>query len=169
MKTADVDSIIPYNAATVCLVASRYSVAPRSSSECLLSRYNLRVFCSPYCRNACRACCDLVSDLPSLLKMGRAMRHSQNQTEPPSTRVDSSLFLIGQDAHGHWVVRDQFGLRGGLFVSRAEALKFARFESVDRPHRIMIVPEVLELTMSGDPHTPGTREPTTHAALRWVA
>lgn len=97
------------------------------------------------------------------------MRHSSNQAEPPSTRVDSSLFLIGQDAHGHWVARDQFGLRGGLFVNRAEAVKFARFESVDRAHRIMIVPEVLELTMSGDAPTPDTRDPRSDAALRWVA
>ena len=46
--------------------------------------------------------------------------------EPPSaSRSNSSLFLIGKNSRGDWVVRDQRGLRGGLFVDRAEALKFA--------------------------------------------
>ena len=35
------------------------------------------------------------------------------ESEPPSC---SSVFMIGQDSHGNWVVRDQSGLRGGLFV-----------------------------------------------------
>jgi len=35
--------------------------------------------------------------------------------EPPQ------VFMIGQDSRGNWVVRDQSGLRGGLFVGRAQA------------------------------------------------
>ena len=49
--------------------------------------------------------------------------------EPPSSysQLASSLFLIGKDSQGHWVVQDKKGLHGGLFVDRAQALKFALF------------------------------------------
>jgi hypothetical protein len=73
-----------------------------------------------------------------------------SQEEPPSPRScsKSSLFLIGKDSHGHWVAQDQRGLRGGLFVNRAEALKFALFENGNRPQAIEMIPGVLELNMS---------------------
>jgi hypothetical protein len=49
------------------------------------------------------------------------------QSEPPSTRSASlpRLFRIGRNSHGNWVVRDQLGLCGGLFIDRAQAIKFA--------------------------------------------
>ncbi len=76
-----------------------------------------------------------------------------NQAEPPSPRLStpSSLFRIGKDSHGHWVVQDQQGLRGGLFVDRAEALKFAMFENGNRPQAVIMVPGVLELDMVAKP------------------
>ena len=43
------------------------------------------------------------------------------------------LFLLGRNRRGNWVVQSQHGLRGGLFVSRAEALKFAHHV---RKHRL---------------------------------
>ena len=63
-----------------------------------------------------------------------------NEAEPPSpqTSAHSSLFRIGRDSHGHWVVQDQQGLRGGLFVGKAEALKFAMFENGNRPQAIIM-------------------------------
>jgi hypothetical protein len=75
------------------------------------------------------------------------------QSEPPSPRSSSHsrLFRIGKDSHGHWVVQDQQGLCGGLFVNRAEALKFAMFENGNRPQAVIMVPDVLELDMSGKP------------------
>ena len=75
------------------------------------------------------------------------------QKEPPSSysQLASSLFLIGKDSHGHWVVQDQAGLHGGLFVNRAQALKFALFENGNRPQAVVMVPDVLELNMSGRP------------------
>jgi hypothetical protein len=74
-----------------------------------------------------------------------------NQAEPPSPRSSShsSLFHIGKDSHGHWVVQDQEGLRGGLFVDRAEALKFAMFENGNRPQAVIMVPGILELDVKG--------------------
>jgi hypothetical protein len=72
--------------------------------------------------------------------------------EPPSaSRSNSSLFLIGKNSRGNWVVQDQRGLCGGLFVDRAEALKFAMFENGNRPKAVIMVPGVLELDMSRKP------------------
>jgi hypothetical protein len=59
------------------------------------------------------------------------------------------LFLIGRDRAGHWVVRDLKGLRGGLFVGRTEALKYALFENGNRPQAVVMVPGILELDMGG--------------------
>jgi hypothetical protein len=75
-----------------------------------------------------------------------------NKSEPPSPGGSaSSLFLVGRDSHGHWVAQDQSGLCGGLFVDRAEALKFAMFENGHRPQAVIMVPGVLELNMRGRP------------------
>ena len=72
--------------------------------------------------------------------------------EPPSSSCsNSSLFLIGKNSRGNWVVQDQKGLCGGLFVDRAEALKFAMFENGNRPQAVIMVPGTLELDMSGKP------------------
>jgi len=61
------------------------------------------------------------------------------------------LFLIGRDREGHWVVRDLKGLRGGLFVGRTEALKYALFENGNRPQAVVMVPGILELDMTAAP------------------
>lgn len=75
------------------------------------------------------------------------------KAEPPPLGLCSSesLFLIGKDSHGNWVAQDQNGLRGGLFVGRAEAVKFAMFENGHRQQDIILVPGVLELDMSVKP------------------
>jgi hypothetical protein len=76
-----------------------------------------------------------------------------NKEEPPSTQSSSlpSLFRVGKDRQGHWVVQDQEGLRCGLFVGRAEALKFAMFENGNRPQAVIMVPGVLELDLGRRP------------------
>jgi hypothetical protein len=71
------------------------------------------------------------------------------QHEPPSTQRSPSLFMIGRDSHGHWVVQDQNGLHGGLFVDRTQALKFALFENGNRPQAVVMVPGTLELNIAG--------------------
>ena len=68
------------------------------------------------------------------------MRH----IEPPSS-PDSSLFFIGKNSRGNWVVQDQAGARGGLFVDRAQALRFAMFENGHRPQAVVMVPGVMDL------------------------
>jgi hypothetical protein len=82
-----------------------------------------------------------------------------NKDEPPSSAA--SLFQIGKDRHGHWVVQDQEGLRGGLFVGRAEALKFAMFENGNRPQAVIMVPGILELDLDRprrDAHVPANTQ-----------
>jgi hypothetical protein len=71
------------------------------------------------------------------------------KSEPPSScGAKPAPLLIGKNSHGHWVVRDQSGRRGGLFVGRAEALKYAMFENGHAPDAVIMVPGVLELDMS---------------------
>ena len=72
------------------------------------------------------------------------------QTEPPSAESYSKfpLFLIGKDSRGNWVVQDEQSLCGGLFVDRAEALKFAMYENRNRPQACVMVAGVFELVMS---------------------
>ena len=55
------------------------------------------------------------------------------------------MFMIGRNSRGNWVVRDQSGLRGGLFINRAEALRFALFENGQRLQAVLMVPGTLEL------------------------
>jgi hypothetical protein len=78
--------------------------------------------------------------------MSKAELTSMNGSDP-------RLFLIGKDSQGHWVVQDKSGLRGGLFIDRAEALKFAMFENGHRPQAVIMVPGVLELNMSAHSST----------------
>ena len=68
------------------------------------------------------------------------------ESEPPSCRL---VFMIGQDGRGNWVVRDQSGLRGGLFIGRAEALRYIRDEAGNHPGAVVMVSGALELETSG--------------------
>jgi hypothetical protein len=70
------------------------------------------------------------------------------ESEPPSCERPQ-IFMIGQDSRGNWVVRDQAGLRGGLFVGRAEALRYVRDEAGSDPRAIVVVNGAFELDTSG--------------------
>lgn len=89
----------------------------------------------------------------------------REQAEPPPTEPSSTarLFLIGRNSRGNWVVRDQSGLRGGLFVDRAEALRFALFENGRRPQAVVMVPGILELEFASKIKT---TQPTTDPQVR---
>lgn len=50
------------------------------------------------------------------------MFSTQRQTRP-ETAIE---FWIGRDVQGFWTARGADGREGGLFVSREEAMKFAR-------------------------------------------
>src|SRR5262245_8938555 len=89
--------------------------------------------------------------------------------EPPSTERARSLFRIGRNSRGNWVVLDQSGLCGGMFVNRVEAVKFAMFENGNRPQAVIMVPGILELDMSGKPRDLTHSTATSHAPLAHAA
>src|SRR5260370_6189160 len=82
-------------------------------------------------------------------------RAMDDKVEPPSTARAKSLFGVGRNSRGNWVVQDQTGLCGGMFVNRAEAVKFAMFENGNRPQAVIMVPGILELDMSRNPRIAG--------------
>jgi hypothetical protein len=69
-------------------------------------------------------------------------------TEPPS-RLSSPIFMLGQNSLGNWVVREQSGSRGGLFINRAEALRYIRSENGNHTFPTVMVAGVLELEIAG--------------------
>ena len=71
--------------------------------------------------------------------------------EPPSCRSASTIVFIGKDKGGHWVAQEQNGLYGGLFVNRAQALKYALFENGHHPEMIVELSREIELDMRGKP------------------
>jgi 1-acyl-sn-glycerol-3-phosphate acyltransferase len=63
--------------------------------------------------------------------------------------------FIGQDHLGRWVVKHSAALAGGLFVDRAEAIRFAMYECQRRPQSVIMLPNGLELdTPVGGDHRP---------------
>ena len=89
--------------------------------------------------------------------------------EPPSMGRAKSLFRVGKNSRGNWVVQDQSGLCGGLFVGRAEAVKFAMFENGNRPQAVIMVPGILELDLSGKPRTGGGSDSNTQMRVARAA
>jgi hypothetical protein len=71
--------------------------------------------------------------------------------EPPSCNnaPTPSLVLIGRNRCGQWVAQEQNGLYGGLFVSRAQAMKYALFENGHHPETIVEVARAIELDLHG--------------------
>jgi len=70
--------------------------------------------------------------------------------EPPSANVSApTLVFIGRNRSGQWVAQEQTGLYGGLFVNRAQAIKYALFENGRHPETIVELSRVIELDMHG--------------------
>jgi hypothetical protein len=66
--------------------------------------------------------------------------------EPPScSGTAPSIIFIGQNNRGQWVAREQNGLYGGLFVNRAQAVKYALFENGNHPETIVELSRKIEL------------------------
>jgi len=83
--------------------------------------------------------------------------------EPPSCSSASHIVFIGRDKRGHWVAQEQNGLYGGLFVNRAQAIKYALFENGHHPETIIELSREIELDMgeessSGRSRISGTQQ-----------
>jgi hypothetical protein len=72
-----------------------------------------------------------------------------NLVEPPS--CGSYIVLIGKNSRGQWVAQQQNGLYGGLFVNRADAVRYALFENGRHPEAIISIGCILELDMAARP------------------
>ena len=78
--------------------------------------------------------------------------------EPPScSSAASTVVFIGRDSRGHWVAQEQNGFFGGLFVNRAQAIKYALFENGHHPETIVELPREIELDMNGNQSLSGKR------------
>jgi hypothetical protein len=82
--------------------------------------------------------------------------------EPPSCSSASSIVFVGKNSRGNWVAQEQNGLYGGLFVNRAQALKYALFENGHHPETIVELAREIELDMDSKLASSG-------AAVRRVA
>jgi hypothetical protein len=69
--------------------------------------------------------------------------------EPPSCSSTSPIVFIGKNHRGNWVAQEQNGLYGGLFVNRAQAIKYALFENGHHPETIVELSREIELDMGG--------------------
>jgi hypothetical protein len=69
--------------------------------------------------------------------------------EPPSCSSLSNIVFIGKNSRGQWVAQEQNGLYGGLFVNRAQAVKYALFENGHHPETIVELSREIELDMHG--------------------
>jgi hypothetical protein len=67
--------------------------------------------------------------------------------EPPSCSAASSIVFIGKNRRGNWVAQEQNGLYGGLFVNRAQAVKYALFENGGHLETIVELSREIELDM----------------------
>lgn len=56
----------------------------------------------------------------------------------------ASVVLVGRDRAGNWVVREQDGVFGGLFLDRRAAFKYALLENGYHTQSIIEVPHELE-------------------------
>jgi hypothetical protein len=70
--------------------------------------------------------------------------------EPPSCRSASTIVFIGRNSRGNWVAQEQNGLYGGLFVNRAQAVKYALFENGHHPETIVELSREIELDIDGN-------------------
>lgn len=77
--------------------------------------------------------------------------------EPPSCSSPSTVVFIGKNRRGQWIAQEQNGLYGGLFVSRAQAIKYALFENGQHLETIVELPREIELDMSRAPQTSDAR------------
>ena len=69
--------------------------------------------------------------------------------EPPSCSPTSAIVFIGKNSRGNWIVQQQNGIYGGLFVNRAQAFKYALFENGHHPETIIELSREIELEIAG--------------------
>jgi hypothetical protein len=95
---------------------------------------------------------DVATEGPSAFRALRLVTRRNSNVklvEPPSCSSASAIVFIGKNSRGHWVAQQQNGLFGGLFVNRAQAIKYALFENGHHPETIIETSGEIELDMGG--------------------
>ena len=78
--------------------------------------------------------------------------------EPPScSSAALPLVFIGRNHRGDWVAQEQNGRYGGLFVNRAQAIKYALAENGRHPETIVELSREIELDMNAGAVSPLSR------------
>lgn len=77
--------------------------------------------------------------------------------EPLSCRPAAPTVFVGRNRRGNWIACEQNGIFGGLFLNRAQALKYALRENGYHPETIVELSHEIELDVSADPEVTGTR------------
>ena len=78
--------------------------------------------------------------------------------EPPSCSSLSNVVFIGRNGSGQWVAQEQNGLYGGLFVNRAQALKYALSENGHHPETVVELSRRIELDMGNARNSIASRQ-----------
>ncbi|MGY3473596.1 hypothetical protein [Bradyrhizobium ottawaense] len=74
----------------------------------------------------------------------------------------ASIIFVGRNSHGNWIARERNGLFGGIFVNRAQALKYAIRENGRLHDGVIEVSCQIELNIP--PTTNGARRGSTREA-----
>ncbi len=69
----------------------------------------------------------------SIVTMDAIMGSPEVQSSAPLLSPTGSRYVVGQDASGGWLAIDTAHRAGGLFKSRAAAIRFAEVETNRRP------------------------------------
>jgi hypothetical protein len=77
--------------------------------------------------------------------MGQAQLRSAEHSGLTEPAGRSPRFLVGRNREGTWIARDRLGLRGGLFIDRANAVRFALTQNGNLPQEVVMVPGTIEL------------------------
>lgn len=64
--------------------------------------------------------------------------------EPPSCSLTAPTVFVGKNRRGNWIACEQNGTFGGLFVNRAQALKYALHENGHHPETIVELSHEIE-------------------------
>ncbi|MEH2669398.1 hypothetical protein ABIF26_001678 [Bradyrhizobium elkanii] len=68
----------------------------------------------------------------------------------PSRKSVARIIYVGRNRIGNWVACEERGVFGGLFVTRAQALKYALFENGGDSDSIIEVTREIELYIGTD-------------------
>jgi hypothetical protein len=86
--------------------------------------------------------------------MSKPATNSQDEADGELPKEPPNL-IIGLDTRNQWVVIETHGLCGGIFISQAAALRYARQESRGHPDSVHFVPYLVVFDLSAPKHAKG--------------